>query len=138
MKMVFVASIIRNKLCITYAFFDYIFLENHFLAKIIFGDKFDSSGSIVYLSCLNQIIGLYLGQLGDELSMKTHQIQSHFHFHHLVVPCHLSYSDLEKSPFFINKLHLNSSKFQDVKYNVNRYIMSQILNWWCQHCDKRW
>ena len=47
----FVASIIRNKLSINYAFFDNFF-QNHFLPKIInCGDKLDYPGSIVYLSC---------------------------------------------------------------------------------------
>ena len=53
MKMVFVASIIRYKLCMMYAFLWF------FCSKIIFDqklfsyccDKFDYPGSIVYLSC---------------------------------------------------------------------------------------
>ena len=53
LKMVFVARIIRHKLCIIYAFFDF------FCSKIIFDqklfsyclEKFDYPGSIVYLSC---------------------------------------------------------------------------------------
>ena len=53
LKTVFVARIIRHKLCIIYAFFDF------FCSKIIFDqklfsycwDKFDYLGSIVYLSC---------------------------------------------------------------------------------------
>ena len=36
LKMVFVARIIRQKLCIIYAFFDFFLFKNHFWPKIIF------------------------------------------------------------------------------------------------------
>ena len=58
LKMVFVARIVRHKLCMVYAFFDC------FCSKIIFDQKlfsycwkkFDYQGSIVYLSCYSVYI----------------------------------------------------------------------------------
>ena len=49
--MVFVASIMRHKLCMIYAFFGYFF-QNHFYQKLYSDccDKFDYPGFIVYLS----------------------------------------------------------------------------------------
>ena len=47
-KMVFVASIIRQKLCMIYAFFDFFFAHKLFSYC---WDKFYHPGSIAYLSC---------------------------------------------------------------------------------------
>ena len=53
MRMVFLASMIRHRLCIIYPFFDFcskiIFNQNSFFDCC---DRFDYLGSIVYLSCL--------------------------------------------------------------------------------------
>ena len=53
MKIVFVASIIRNRLCIIYGFF-IIFSKITFCWKLFSdcSDKFNYPGSIVYLSCI--------------------------------------------------------------------------------------
>ena len=48
LKMAFVARIIRHKLWLIYAFFDFFLLKNYFLTADI---NFDYPGSIVYLSC---------------------------------------------------------------------------------------
>ena len=57
-KMVFVTSIIRHKLWIIYAFFDFFCSTIIFDQKLFsyYCDKFDYSRSIVYLSCFVWLI----------------------------------------------------------------------------------
>ena len=91
MKMVFMARIIRHKLCMIYAFFDF------FCSKLIFDqkvfsycwDKFDYPGSIVYLSCFNLLFGMKLryhistkitGPIFEKLPDSTQQRENLFGF----------------------------------------------------------
>ena len=95
MKIVFVASIIRNSLCIIYVFLLFFF-KNHFLLKIIFWllrsiwlpgvhcilalfdqklfpnccDKVDYPGSIVYFSHFECIILLFFRRISGQTTKR--------------------------------------------------------------------
>ena len=66
MEMVFVASIIRNELCIIMG--PIIFFKIIFYRKLFFDccDKFDYPGSIVYLSCF---VSEYISNLADLVNL---------------------------------------------------------------------
>ena len=123
----FVASIIRNRLCIIYVFFDHFLQKFHFYWKLFSDccDKFVYPGSIVYLSCF---LSFSQEALLDFLTSKCHYFWGLLNFEVLksiLFPCEEIF--LQVSAMWGILLWISRHYVERLKKLTLSYIFIKIL-----------